>query len=367
MPTATHLHHSHSATDSARETKAGSAPDPDRAASTGRGGTMRAVVFQHYGSPEDVMELVREREIPQPKSGEVVVKIEGSSINAADRHMVRANYLIIRLLLGWFRPAEKNRILGMDLAGTVHAIGKNVEGVQVGDAVVADVRKALGGGFGEYAVVRAADLVEKPASVSFEHAATVPISGQAALMGVLLCELEQGDKVLINGASGGVGSFGVQIAKARGAHVTAVCSAEKADAVRSWGADEVIEYETTSLEELSNGTYDAVFDAACFESPGIFAELLKDDGRYVLVGGSYYNMLRVKLFGRWYARGAQQFKTLTQEVEVTANIKSVLEMIAEGRIEPAVQRTVPLSGVPAALRSLERRTVVGKIVVNNQQ
>ncbi len=328
---------------------------------------MRAVVFHRYGAPQDVMEVLSEEEMPEPKRDEVLVKIERSSINAADRHMVRANYLIVRLLLGWFKPAEKNRILGMDLAGTVHATGRDVDGFQVGDAVVADVRKKFGGGFGEYAAVRAVDLVNKPDRVSFEEAATVPISGQAAMMGVLLCELEPGDRILVNGASGGVGSFGVQLAKALGAQVTAMCSADKADAVKSWGAERVIDYKTTSVEELERNTYDAVFDAACFESPGRFAEVLKDNGRYVLVGGSYYNMLRVKVFGRWLARGAQKFKTLTQEVEVTANIERVIEMIAEGKIEPAIQRTVSLRGVPAAIHSLERRTVVGKIVVNNQR
>ncbi len=328
---------------------------------------MRAVVFEQYGAPEDVMALVCEHEVPQLKRDEVLVKIEQSSVNAADRHMVRANYLIVRLVLGLFRPAEKNRILGMDLAGTVQATGKDVEGFQVGDAVVADVRKKLGGGFGEYAVVGAVDLVKKPARVSFEQAATVPISGQAALMGVLLCEIESGDRVLVNGASGGVGSFAVQIAKAHGAHVTAMCSAEKADAVRSWGADEVVDYKKTPIKELKKNAYDAVFDAACFESPRQFAEVLKNDGRYVLVGGSFYNMLRVKAFGRWYARGAQRFRSLAQEVEVTVNIERVLDMIAEGQIQPAIQRTVSLGGVPAAIQSLERRAVVGKIVVDNQR
>ncbi len=328
---------------------------------------MRAVVFHRYGAPEEVMKLVSEQEVPEPKRDEVLVKIERSSINAADRHMVRANYLIVRLLLGWFKPSEKNRTLGMDLAGTVQATGKGVEGFHVGDAVVADVRKSLGGGFGEYAVVRAVDLVKKPTGVSFEQAATVPISGQAAMMGVLLCELEPGHRVLVNGASGGVGSFGVKLAKALGAHVTAMCSAEKADVVKRWGADEVVDYKTTSVEELEGNTYDAVFDAACFESPTRFAAVLKDDGRYVLVGGNFYNMLRVKAFGRWYGRDAQRFKTLTQEVEVTANIERVLEMIAKGQIEPAIQRSVSLRDVPSAIQGLERRTVVGKIVVNNQR
>ncbi|MGH1346661.1 MAG: zinc-binding dehydrogenase [Nannocystales bacterium] len=151
-----------------------------------------------------------------------------------------------------------------------------------------------------------------------------------------------------------------------GAHVTAMCSAEKADVVKSWGADIVVDYKTTSAEELQGNSYDAVFDAACFESPSRFEGVLKDNGRYVLVGGSFYKMVRLKAFGRWYGRGAQRFRTLTQEVEVTENIERVLEMIARGEIEPAIERSVSLVEVPSAIQSLERRTVVGKIVVNNQ-
>ncbi len=330
------------------------------------GQTMRAVVFHEYGAPQDVMELASGRDVPEPKRDEVLIKIESSSINAADMHMVRANYLIIRLVLGWFKPASKNRILGMDLAGTIQATGKDVEGFQVGDAVVADVRKSFGGAFGEYAVVRASHLVKKPEGVSFRQAVTVPISGQAAMMGVLLCDIKPGDRVLVNGASGGVGSFAVKLAKAMGAHVTAMCSAEKADVVKSWGVDELVDYKTTSAQELQENSYDAVLDTACFESPSRFVGALKDNGRYVLVGGSFYKMLRLKALGRWYGRGAQQFKTLTQEVEVTANIERVLSMIAQGQIEPAIQRSVSLADVPSAIQSLERRTVVGKIVVNNQ-
>lgn len=327
---------------------------------------MRAVVFHKYGDPTEVMELVNDREIPKPNANEVLVKVECSSVNAADRHMVRANYFIVRLLLGLFRPAEKNRVLGMDIAGTIQAIGERVEGFQVGDAVAADIRKALGGGFAEYAIVKAVDLVKKPAEVSFELAATVPISGQAAMMGLILCTIKPGDKVLINGASGGVGSFGVQIAKAQGAHVTAMCSAAKANAVMSWGSDEIVDYKRTSIGDLKKNAYDAVFDTACFGNPSDFAETLKDDGRYVLVGGSFYNMLRVKIFGQRYARGAQQFRSLTQDVEVTANIEKVFEMIAQGKVNPAIQKTISLREVPGAIHSLEQRAVVGKIVVNNQ-
>jgi len=325
---------------------------------------MKAIVFHNYGNPKEVIELVYDKEIPKPKKNEVLVKIECASINAADRYIVRANYFIIRMVYGIFRPSKKKKILGMDIAGTVQLIGKNVKGFKTGDAVVADIRKSFGGGFAEYVIVNAKHLVKKPEAVSFEQAATVPISGQAAMMGMTLCSIKPGDKVLINGASGGVGSFGVQIAKALGAHVTAICSTKKANDVRSWGADEVVDYKKNgSIKALEGSEFDAVFDTASFGCPGRYKSMLKKDGKYVLVGGDFYNMLRLRLFGR-FTRNSQHFMALTQEVEVTTNIKIVLEMIAEKKIKPAIQKVISLNDVPDAILSLENRTVVGKIVVN---
>ncbi len=328
---------------------------------------MRAIVFQEYGDPKEVMKLKENIEIPKPKENEILVKVESSSINAADKYMVRANYFIIRLIFGLFRPTKKRRILGVDIAGTVQELGANVDGFQIGDAVVADIRKSYGGGFAEFVVVNVNALVKKPGNISFEQAASVPISGQAAMMGLTHCNIKSGDRVLINGASGGVGSFGVQIAKAKGAHVTAICSGSKADAVKAWGADEIIDYEKTSVTDLKMKSFDAVFDTACFGSPSKYSKILKDDGRYVLVGGSYYEMLRVKNFGRFYAQGRQEFKAVTQDVAVTTNIKEVLRMISQNKIKPAIQKVVLLEDVPNAIHSLEQRVVVGKIVVNNQR
>ncbi|GAA3583037.1 NAD(P)-dependent alcohol dehydrogenase [Snuella lapsa] len=325
---------------------------------------MRALVFRQYGDPREVMELINDWEIPKPSKNKVLVKVKCCSVNAADRHMVRANYFVIKMLLGLFKPAKRRRVLGMDVAGTIETIGKGVKGFQVGDAVVAETRKILGGGFAEYALVDAADLVKKPAEISFEQAATVPISGQAAMMGLILCELQPGDKVLINGASGGVGSFGVQIAKAKGIHVTAICSTKKASAVKSWGADEIVDYKKKdSIKALNGSDFDAVFDTASFECPGRYKPMLKKDGKYVLVGGDFYNMLMLKLFSR-FDTGSQKFIALSQDVEATTNIKTVLQMIVDKKIDPAIQKVISLREVPNAIHSLEERTVIGKIVVN---
>lgn len=187
------------------------------------------------------------------------------------------------------------------------------------------------------------------------------------MMGIELCEVKQGEKILINGASGGVGSFGVQIAKAQGAHVTAICSTPKVNEVKKWGADVVIDYHVTPLNGLSLNTYDAVFDTACFEKPSAYNSLLKDNGRYVLIGGSFYRMLKVKLFGKCYARKEQIFKSLTQDIEVNENIKKVFKMIAEGKVNPSIKEVVTLKEVPRAIDDLINRKVVGKIIVNNQR
>ncbi len=325
---------------------------------------MRAIIFRDYGNPQEVVKLVKDCKIPIPNKNEVLVKVECASVNAADRYIVRANYFIIRLVFGLFRPSKNKRILGMDIAGTIQSIGQNVKGFQVGDTVVADIRKSFGGGYAEYATVNTKYLVKKPEEVSFEQACTVPISGQAAMMGMILCSINPGDKILVNGASGGVGSFGIQIAKAQGAYVAAICSTKKIEAVKSWGADEIIDYKKKdSIETLIGKEFDAVFDTASFECPGRYKQVLKKDGKYVLVGGDFYNMLKVKFLGR-FGRGSQKFMALTQKVEVTTNIKTVLEMIADKKIKPSIQKVISLKDVPDALHSLEQRTVVGKIVVN---
>lgn len=325
---------------------------------------MRAIVFRDYGDPQYVMELVEDCKIPEPSKNEVLVKVECASVNAADRYIVRANYFIIRMVFGLFRPSKKKRILGMDIAGTIKGIGESVKGFQVGDAVVADIRKSFGGGYAEYAIVNVKHLVKKPEEVSFEQACTVPISGQAAMMGMILCDIKPGDKVLVNGASGGVGSFGIQIAKAQGAYVAAICSTNKAEAVKSWGADEIVDYKKKdSIKALIGNEFDAIFDTASFQCSGRYKQILKKEGKYVLVGGDFYNMLKIKFFGR-FVRGSQKFMALTQKIKVTTNIKTVLKMIADNKIKPAVQKVIPLQDVPEAIHSLEQRTVVGKIVVD---
>jgi NADPH:quinone reductase-like Zn-dependent oxidoreductase len=202
---------------------------------------MKAIVYEKYGSP-DVLEL-REVEKPTPKNNEVLVKVHSVSVNAADLHLLRADPFLIRLSSGLLKP--RNTILGSDIAGRVEVVGENVKQFKPGDEVFGDISAGGWGGFAEYVCAREDALVLKPANISFEQAAATPMAAVTALQGLRnKGKIQSGQKVLINGASGGVGTFAVQIAKSFGAEVTAVCSTKNMDMVRSMGADHVIDYVT---------------------------------------------------------------------------------------------------------------------------
>ncbi len=200
---------------------------------------MKAIVYTKYGPP-DVLQL-NEVEKPIPKDNEVLIKVHAASVNAADWHLLRADPFIARLGSGLLKP--KNKILGADIAGRVEAVGRNVKQFQPGDEVLGDISECGWGGFAEYVCASENALVLKPASMTFEEAAAVPFAGVTALQGLRdKGKIQSGQKVLINGASGGVGTFAVQIAKSFGAEVTGVCSTRNLDMARSLGADQVIDY-----------------------------------------------------------------------------------------------------------------------------
>ncbi|MET9226212.1 NAD(P)-dependent alcohol dehydrogenase [Lentzea sp. NPDC003310] len=320
---------------------------------------MKAIVQDRYGSA-DVLEL-REVDRPVPGPGEVLVRVRASSVNAADWHIMRGDPYFARLVLGWKGP--KARIRGMDFAGVVEETGPGVGGmVQVGDEVFGEVE----GSFAEYVRVRA-DLVQhKPSTLSFEQAATLPMAGNTAWMG--LRELQAGQKVLINGASGGVGLLAVQIAKARKAVVTGVCSTRNVDQVRSVGADHVVDYRTTDFTR-SGQRYDVVFDLVGNRSMSELRSVLTPDGTLVLSGGGSFTggvllgPYRLIFQARLLARFTRQRLVVLEAKPSKENLGALRDLAEAGKLVPVIERTYPLTDAPAAIRHVEAEHARAKVVV----
>jgi NADPH:quinone reductase-like Zn-dependent oxidoreductase len=255
---------------------------------------MKAIVYREYGPP-DVLNL-EEVQKPTPKDDEVLVKVHAASANAADWHLMRADPFLVRVMgFGLLRP--KNGLLGADISGRIEAVGRNVTQFQPGDEVFGNLFGRGLGGFAEYACATEDALASKPANVSFEEAAAVPLAAVTALQGLRhKGQVQPGQKVLINGASGGVGTFAVQIAKTFGAEVTGVCSTAKLDMVRSIGADHVIDY--TKEDFTRNGQhYDLILAANGYHPISNYKRALSPNGTYVMTGGSGAQMLQAMTLG----------------------------------------------------------------------
>lgn len=323
--------------------------------------TMWAIARSHYGSP-DVLTLA---EVPKPALSDngVRVRVHGTSVNAGDWHLLRGTPFLIRPMFGGlFKPAIK--ILGFDVAGQVEAVGKDVTQFKPGDEVFGDVSEHGFGAFAEYVCAPETIWVMKPTSLSFEEAATVPGAALAALQGLRdVGQLQAGQQVLINGASGGVGSFAVQIAKALGAEVTAVCSTEKLERVRSLNPDHLIDYKQTDVTKTEH-RYDLILDAAAYQSVFDYLPLLKTGGTYVLVGGSTTRFFQVMLFGSWISRFRHRtVKALVSKPNAT-DLLTLKDMIEAGKIVPLIDQRYSLRDVPTAIRYVEQRQVIGKVAIH---
>jgi len=257
---------------------------------------MKAIVYTKYGSP-DVLQL-KEVENPSPKDDEVLIKIHAASVNAADLHLLRADPFLVRLMGGGLLK-PKNKILGADIAGQVEAVGRNVKQFKPGDEVFGDISGCGWGGFAEYVCAGENGLALKPANISFEESAAVPLAAVTALQGLRdKGQIQPGQKVLINGASGGVGTFAVQIAESFGAEITAVCSTRKLDMMRSIGADHVIDY--TQEDFTQNGQrYDLIIAANGYHPISAYKRALGPKGIYVMTGGSTAQIFQALLLGPW--------------------------------------------------------------------
>ncbi len=321
---------------------------------------MKAIVQTEYGSTQ--MLSLQEVDKPVVPDNGVLVRVHAASVNAGDWHLMRGTPFLIRLIFGGLLK-PKIKILGTDVAGRVEAVGKDVTQFQPGDEVFGSLSECGFGAFAEYVCATEAALVLKPANTSFEEAATVPGAALAALQGLRDFGLVAGQKVLIVGASGGVGSFAVQIAKALGAEVTAICSTKKIDMVRSLGADCVIDY--TQADVTRQGQhYDLIFDAAAYRSVFDYLPALTPEGTYVLVGGSTARFFQAMFLGPWISRlGGRKVKCLALKPD-RADLIVLRDLIEAGKISPFIDRRYNLSEVPAAIRYLEQRQVRGKVAIS---
>jgi NADPH:quinone reductase-like Zn-dependent oxidoreductase len=317
---------------------------------------MKAIVYTRYGSP-DVLQL-KEIEKPTPKDDEVLVEVHAASVNAFDWHMLRAKPFLVRLSgSGLLKP--KNKIFGADVAGRVESVGRNAKQFQPGDEVFGTVR----GGFAEYVCARENAFALKPAHISFEEAAAVPMAAVTALQGLRdKGRIQPGQKVLINGASGGVGTFAVQIAKSFGAEVTGVCSTRNLGMARSIGADHVIDY--TQEDFTKNGQrYDLILGANGYHSILGYKRALSPNGTYVMTGGSMAQMFQAMLLGPLISKTGSRKMGLTMAKANQKDLVSVAELLKAGKVTPFIERRYPLSQVAEAIRYLEEGHAQGKIVV----
>jgi NADPH:quinone reductase-like Zn-dependent oxidoreductase len=321
---------------------------------------MEAMLSTTYGSPD----VLRPQDVakPTPRDNEVLVRVHAASVNAADWHYLRGTPLVFRFQSGLLKP--KIQILGADIAGRVEAVGRSVKVFQPGDEVFGDISGRGFGDFAEYVAVAEDALVVKPANLTFEQAAAVPMAAVTALQALRdNGQIKAGQKVLINGASGGVGTFAVQIAKAYGAEVTAVCSTSKVELVRSLGADHVIDY--TQEDFTRNGQqYDLIVAANGYHPISAYKRALTPGGTYVMSGGSMPQIFQALLLGPWMSMTGTTKMRAGGAGPSTKDLAFVKELLEARKVVPVIDRCYPLSEVAAAIRYLEEGHARGKVVIS---
>jgi len=314
---------------------------------------MKAVLQRRYGEPSKALSI-EDIDPPVVGAGQILVRVRASSVNSADCRTVRADPVLVRFIQGFTKP--KSPAFGADVAGVVESVGANVTHVEPGDEVFG-IKK---GAFAEY--VAGVNFVRKPANLTMEQAAAMPIAGVTALQAVRdQASVKNGDRVLVNGAGGGVGSFAVQIAKAYGAIVTAVTSKDKQQLLRTIGADEVLDYGRDDFTE-AGAKYDVILDIAGDHSYRALRRALAPDGTLVNVG-AHRGVLRRLLFG------SLRRKLLKQNIKIfiaqvaTTDFDELRELAEAGKLRPVIDRTFPFEQTPAAVAYAETQRAAGKVVV----
>jgi NADPH:quinone reductase-like Zn-dependent oxidoreductase len=318
---------------------------------------MKAMVFTKYGTP-DVLEL-KEVDKPIPRDDEVLIKVCAVSINDWDWNLLQGIPFINRLLYGLLKP--KKKILGSDISGRIEAVGKNVDQFQPGDEVFGDLSGDWGG-FAEYVCARENALALKPAGMTFDEAAAIPQAAMLAIQGLRdKGQIRQGQKLLINGAGGGVGTFAVQIAKLYGVEVTGVDSSGKLDMLRSMGFDQVIDY--TQEDFTKNGQcYDLILDVKTNRSILDYARALSPNGIYVTVGGSMARLFQALILGPWISMISKK-KIRIVGLKPNKDLAYMNELFEAGKVKPVIDGPYKLSEVPEAIRYFGEGNHKGKVVI----
>lgn len=320
---------------------------------------MKAIVYTQYGSP-DVLEL-KEVEKPTPKDNEVLIKVLAASINSWDWDMLTGRPFEYRLLSGLLQPT-KTTILGCDIAGRVEAVGSTIQQFQPGDDVFGDLCEGSWGGFAEYVCARENELMLQPACMNHQEAAATPQAGLLALQG--LCDKREprpGQRILINGAGGGVGTFAIQMAKSFGANVTGVDSTGKLDMISSLGADHVIDYTKEDFTKTGK-QYDLILDVKTDRSIFDYRRALSPNGMYVTVGGGSARILQLVVLGSFISMTGSKKLTLIMH-KPNKDLNVLNELIESGKVKPVIDRCFPLSETAEAFRYYGEGHFKGKVVI----
>jgi NADPH:quinone reductase-like Zn-dependent oxidoreductase len=326
---------------------------------------MKAIVQDRYGSTG--MLQLRDVDRPEPGEQEVLVRVHAASVNAYDWHLMRGDPYLARIVLGLTRP--RRRIRGRDFAGRVEAVGSKVTRLRPGDEVFGEAD----GAFAEYVCVADSAVDHKPANLTFEQAAAMPLAGATALVCLKAADAGPGQEVLVNGASGGVGTFAVQIAAALGANVTAVCSTRNVELARSNGAKHVIDYTREDFAR-SGRRYDVVLDLVANRSLADLRRALTPSGTLTLSGGglsrggrpSVAGPIGLSVKGMVMTRLVRQRLVVCLQTPDVENLATLRELAESGKVTPVIERTYPLSEAPEAIRRLERDHARAKIVITVQ-
>ncbi len=320
---------------------------------------MKAIVFEKYGLPEKVL-ICKEVAKPIPKENKVLIKIQATAVNDYDWSLVRGKPYLFRLMYGLSKP--KYRIPGMELSGTVEDIGSNVQKLKVGDEVFGDISKYGFGTFAEYISINENAVIKKPNELSFEAAVAIPHASTLAIQALRdIGEIKEGQKILINGGGGGVGTIGLQVAKLNNCEVTGVDSREKLDLMTSLGFDHVIDYKKVNFTKTGE-QYDIILDCKTNKSTFSYLRALKLNGKYVTIGGNLFNLIRVLFWGKLVPIFSTK-KLQILSLKPNEGLDYICELLKQNKIKPEIDGPYPIEDTPRLIQYFGDGKHKGKIVI----